>query len=538
MAANLWSKLGFRRRRTPLVFAVAVSVLVVATAVPAPGEPVGAPAPAARTAGQVLLDDQVMGPADGVARPPAAGSKDVARRKSDMEAKSGLAARPPLGAYLKASYTPRPLTGTGLPYNSPTPYGWDRGVPRDAAGVRMYAIGSTLYNHPVAQAQDGLMALSDYRLTGEDRYLQRALLNAQRLVDTRVVSDGAWYYPYPFDFSVHGLGDFVLRAPWFSAMAQGQALSLHTRLHQLTGEQRWRDAADAGFASFLNAPVQGLPSTVDIDSGTYLWLEEYPRWPAASSDRTLNGHVFATFGLYDYHQLTGDPLARDLWNGSLAHTRHYLVNGFRAPNYASRYCLAHPTVQSASYHQIHWEQMVSLHASTGDALWSRYADLLRADYPPPAVTGTVMFRSGTHTGHQFDASGAITASKTITLSSQSSAPTNARQRVKGRGIMVSITAGGLAGYAVPEDWQRAWIAGAKVSLDYPMPRTVQIPAGSWSAYKYSATGVVTASTTITPASATSAPFSTSATINGRWHLLVTAGSLAGFWLPAQGTTQL
>ncbi|MGX7826306.1 D-glucuronyl C5-epimerase family protein [Actinokineospora sp. 24-640] len=479
-----------------------------------------------------------MGPADGVARPPAAGSEDVARRTSDMEAKSGLVARPPLGAYLKANHTPRPLTGTGLPYNSPTLYGWDRGVPRDSTGVRMFAVGNVLHNHPVAQAQDGLMALSDHRLTGEARYLQRARLNAQRLIDKRVLSDGAWYYPYPFDFAVHGLGGFVLRAPWFSAMAQGQALSLHTRLYQLTGEQRWRDAADAGFASFRNAPVQGLPSTVNVDSAGYLWLEEYPRWPTTSSDRTLNGHVFATFGLYDYHRLTGDPVARDLWNGSLAHTRHYLVNGFRAPNYASRYCLVHPTVQPASYHEIHWSQMLTLHASTGDALWSRYADLLRADYPPPAVTGTVVFRAGTHTGHRFSASGAITASRTITLSRQSSAPTTTRQRIRGRGVMVTITAGALAGYAVPENWQRAWIAGAKVGLTYPLPRTVQIPAGSRSAYKYSPSGALTAWTTITPPRTTSAPFSTSATINGRWHILVTAGSLAGYWLPAQGVTLL
>lgn len=453
-----------------------------------------------------------------------------------MESRSATLARPPLGDYIKASYTPRPLSGTDLPYNSATLYGYNRDVPRDAAGVRMYELNGVLYDHPVAQAQDGLMSLSDYRLTGEARYLTRAVLDAQRLVDRRVLSDEAWYYPYPFDFLLHGDSRQVMRAPWFSAMAQGQALSLFTRLHQVTGEQKWQDAADATFTSFRNGPVEGLPSTVNLDQANYLWLEEYPLWPTTASDRTLNGHVFAVFGLYDYQQLTNDPVALDLWNGALAHTQHYLPNGFRNPNYISHYCLAHPWIQAARYHEVHWDQMISLHASTGDALWSRHADLLRADYPPPDVSGTVLLAGGSHTGYKFTAAGAITASKTIHLNRTSSAPANQRQRIKGRGIMLNITVGSLAGYWVPESYLRAKIMGTRLSLTYPMLRTVMIPAGSWSAYRYNSAGTVTASTTITPSRTTSAPFSTSATINGRWHVLVTAGSLANYWLPAEAMT--
>ncbi|GGS38156.1 D-glucuronyl C5-epimerase family protein [Actinokineospora fastidiosa] len=455
-----------------------------------------------------------------------------------METRSEAMARPPLGTYAKTSYTPRPLDWESLPYNSSTLNGYDQDVPRDASGVRMYLLDGVLYDHPVAQAQDALMALSDYHLSGEARYLNRAVLDAQRLIDRRVLSDGAWYYPYPFDFLLHGDSREVMRAPWFSGMAQGQALSLFTRLHQVTGEQRWLAAAHATFASFRNAPVEGLPSVVDVDAAGYLWLEEYPRWPMSTSDRALNGHVFAVFGLYDYQRLTGDQTALDLWNGALAHTRWYLDHGFRSPQYISHYCLAHPWVLSAKYHEIHWNQMLLLHAGTGDAAWSRSADLLRADYPPPAVGGTVKFAAGSHTGYKFSASGEITASKTIDLNAPSSAPADLRQRIKGRDIMLRITAGGLAGYWVPENYPRTGLAGIKLSLTYPLPRTVMIPAGTWSAYQFDSAGTPTASRTITPDRTTSAPFSTSATINGRWHILVTAGSLAGYWLPAQGLTLL
>ncbi len=457
---------------------------------------------------------------------------------ANTEAVVAATSRPLPTTYIKADYTPLPLSWGDLPYNSPALYGYDRDVPRDATGVRMYVQSGVQYNHPVEQAHDGLMSLSDYRHTGAARDLDRAVLDAQRIIDRRVVSDGAWYYPYPYSFPLHGFSNPVMRPPWYSGMAQGLVLSLFVRLNQVTGEQKWRDAADATFASFRNAPVQGLPSTVNIDPSGYLWLEEYPLWPPTASDRTLNGHLFSAFGLYDYQRLTGDPVARDLWNGALANVRYHLPRGYRAANWISRYCLAHPSVRSAKYHDIHWHQMITLHAATGDPLWSRYADLLRADYPPPAVSGQVRFNAGAHTGYKFTASGAITASKTINLARVSNAPADLRQRIAGRGIMLHMARGTFAGYWVPENYPRSRIMGTRLQLAYPYERTVVIPAGSWSAYKYDVAGATIAQKNFTPARSSSTRFTSSATINGRWHVLVLAGTLSGYWLPAQGMTLL
>jgi len=46
----------------------------------------------------------------------------------------------------------------------------------------------------------------------------------------------------------------VLRAPWYSGMAQGLAISLFSRLSVVTGEARWRQAATATFDSLLIPP--------------------------------------------------------------------------------------------------------------------------------------------------------------------------------------------------------------------------------------------------------------------------------------------
>lgn len=531
--------LGARNWRALSVLAVTVA-MSVPVAIALTGEPAAiARAESAPTQGApppMVPSGPGTDPVDGVALPPAAGPAGVEQRITQMEAKSAAATSRPLpGTYFKGPFVSRPMSDVALPYNSSAVY--EIPVSRDATGVAMYRLPADgkLYNHPVDQAQDAMAALNNYRITHRAAYLNRAVLDAQRLIDRRVVSDEAWYYPYPYDFALHG-GSTVMRAPWFSGMAQGQALSAFVRLYRVTGEQKWRDAADATFNSFRNAPVQGLPSTVHIDAANNLWLEEYPLWPPASSDQTFNGHVFAVFGLYDYLRLTGDPAAVDLWNGGLGTARWHIQNRNRNPGYISSYCLRHPSVLSTKYHDIHWHQMLSLHAGTGDAGWSRIADALRADYPPPAVTGLVLLMPGSHTGYTFDKNGAITAHKSISLSRRSSVRGDQRIRIKARGIYLRITSGSLAGYLVAENYQRARFTGIKIHLWYPLPRTVRIPAGTRTAYQYNAAGAVTARKTIRPTSVTSAPFQRSAIIDGRMQVRVTAGTLAGYWLPTQGTT--
>src|SRR5689334_8691515 len=86
---------------------------------------------------------------------------------ASTEAVTATTSRPLPTTYIKVGYSPQALAWASLPFNSTTLYGYDRDVPRDATGVRMYERGGVLYDHPVEQAQDGLMSLSDHHLTGE-----------------------------------------------------------------------------------------------------------------------------------------------------------------------------------------------------------------------------------------------------------------------------------------------------------------------------------------------------------------------------------
>ena len=283
----------------------------------------------------------------------------------------------------------------------PTPL-VDSGV-HDASGVRMHRIGTRLYDHPVGQAGYGIDNLESYVLNGDVRFLNRAKAQAARLMLRARKVGSAWYLPYPFDFYLHGRQAERMAAPWYSAMAQGQAITLFVRLFEVTNDQTYRAAADGVFASFLRPKAGFSPWVVWVDSYRHLWLEEYPKQAA---DRTLNGHLFATFGMWDYWRLTQDERAKTLYQGALTTVANYFTT-FRTAKWISQYCLSHPTVLNDTYHLIHISELLRAFTMTRGLAFLRLAETLMSDYPPPSVTGSVRFAAGTHQGVKFNSNGTV-----------------------------------------------------------------------------------------------------------------------------------
>jgi hypothetical protein len=435
--------------------------------------------------------------------------------------------------FAATAYPIRTLAPTQFPYYTTTVVPLvDTGV-HDAAGVRMYRIGTSLYNHPVDQAQYAIALIYSYLATGNVAYLDRARAQAQRLIDTAVSSRGAIYFPYPFNFARHGVSSDTMIAPWYSAMAQGQALTVFVRLFEITGDPAYRTAADLAFNSFKNLRAAGVPWTVLVDSGGYVWFEEYAKNPP---DLTYNGHLFAIFGLWDYHRLTQDADALLLMWGGLTTASRYFPN-VRATNWVSRYCLTHG-VQSALYHTVHMTQLLTLYTLTGAVEFARAADALNDDYPWPEISGTVYFAAGTFTGYRFSTTGAITATKAFTLSRASSAPFLARRRIFSRsGSWFLIGAGVWSGYWILETPRRAFAPGRLPShnvLGYDPPRHVSFAAGPHTGLSFTSTGNVTASRTVTLARPSSAPADERAVINGVPYLRITSGVWAGMYVPLSG----
>jgi hypothetical protein len=396
----------------------------------------------------------------------------------------------------------------------------------DAEGVRMANLGGVMYDHPVAQAQYGLNLMESFRITGDRTYLDRARKQAQRLVDRRVERDGGWFFPYPFNHRMHGSFE-LLRAPWYSMMAQGQALSLFCRLSRVPGEESWRDAADATFASYLVPPVVGQPWGVYVLDGL-LWLEEYAFTHAVGGDMTYNGHTFSAYGLWDYWVISQSADALVLLRGALTTTRdvYYRV---RNRHWRSKYCLGHAR-DAGRYHTTHIGQLLQVWAITGDPHFAALAELSYTDFPVGA-SGTILFQAGRHTGYRFNRDGKVLSRKTITLSRRSNAPSTAREKVRRQtGLWYSISRGSLAGFQVREVRQQAYQVGTYAAIHYRVPRPCQVLETFIKAYTIdNATGQLTSEVT-EYVNGDPITVDARAAINGVEHFRLADGPHAGRWV--------
>lgn len=289
----------------------------------------------------------------------------VAQAPSDPPAITSTA--PPWNMY---SFRIRTLNGQARTYARSTPISkaWPPTEYHDSAGIPMRLIGGKLYYHPVGLALLGLKYVASYWVTKDRTYLVLAKRMAAGLEKISVTARGAIWFPYRFRFAMHGNTRETLIPPWYSAMAQGQALSLFTKLWLETRDPQYKALADRTYASLRAFGRRSFPWVSWIDKSRYAWLEEYP----ASLDYTLNGFIFAIYGLYDYYIATKDSTVwstsrRDdvlaLLRGSLATVRHYLPE-YRNPGGASDYCLRHHKV-SLKYHRIVTSQLRKLAAITG-----------------------------------------------------------------------------------------------------------------------------------------------------------------------------
>jgi D-glucuronyl C5-epimerase C-terminus len=518
--------------------------VAVAQAVQPSKRPINAPAAAGLPAPPVIpqtLNGYHATDMKGVAQP--ATPSDLKSRKDSGQgvlpavrttAKLGTVrtALPPLDfTFRRTAYAMHSLPENMLPYRlgSPIPR-VDTGV-KDAAGVRMYKVGNKLYNHPVAQAGYGLDNLESYVLSNDAFYLTRAKAQAERLMTEARNYNGGWFIRYPFTFDLHGMASERLYAPWFSGMAQGQALSLFVRLYEVTKEPKYKNAADGVYATFLLPKGKSNPWSVFVDTSGNLWFEEYA---GPHPDKTYNGHIFAAWGVWDYWRITQEPTAKTLFQGGLTTIAENFHPHMRTPNWRSKYCKAHPQVDSDKYHYLHSSLLYKTYMMTQNYGFARYADVLVQDAPYEHHNLTIGLHAGRQDAVKFDVNGKVTARKSVTLPAPSQAPANLRRRVKGQpGLWYQITAGTFAGHYLQENPRRALMRGQILRVSFYPARTATMNAGSVvTGYVFRADGSVASAQSYRPTVATNVAIGERSYWNGTLYLKVSQGPLAGHHIPA------
>jgi len=224
-----------------------------------------------------------------------------------------------------------------------------------------------LQYNPIAIAQYGLGNYNRWCRTGDPTHKQKFLLIADWLCShLESNSHGLAVWNHHFNWEYRD----TLQAPWYSALAQGQGISLLVRGHKETGDPKYLDAARRAFISFRHPLSEGGVAFTD-ESGD-LWFEEYIVSPPT---HILNGFIWALWGVHDYFLATKDISAQDLFSRGVRTLLHNLDRfdlGFWSLYEQSGTYL--PMVASAFYHGLHIVQLRVMHRLTGEDTFVRIAD--------------------------------------------------------------------------------------------------------------------------------------------------------------------
>ena len=239
----------------------------------------------------------------------------------------------------------------------------------DQAGVPMldYRGHVGLQYNPIAIAQWGLGNHDLWSRSGEEQRRERFLLAAEWLLANLEPNEADLYvWPHRFEWEYQTL----LASGWYSALAQGQGLSLLIRAHKATGDPRYFEAAERVLETFFSEMEKG--GVVHTDDRGYVWLEEVILQPPT---HILNGMMWASWGLYDYWLHTGSERARTRWEESVRTLRDRL--GDFDVGYWSLYDIAGtplPNAASRFYHALHVVQLRVMFRLSGDPVFGEWAD--------------------------------------------------------------------------------------------------------------------------------------------------------------------
>ena len=238
----------------------------------------------------------------------------------------------------------------------------------DENGIPLYRRGnSEIIYHPIVICQYAL-GLFECIFPGEDENSEnrkKFIRQADWLLENAENNAAGKGWNINYDIS-----DYNLKAPWMSAMGQGEAISVLTRAHLLTGIGDYLLTAKEALNLFEFSVSDG---GVVNKFKSYSVYEEYP-----SPSRTvavLNGFIFSLFGLYDLAIYDRDEKATKLFNSGID-TLSSIIKYYDIGYWSQYYLFDNPRHYPASYtyHVLGAEQLKALYLITERKVFLEYSE--------------------------------------------------------------------------------------------------------------------------------------------------------------------
>jgi hypothetical protein len=168
---------------------------------------------------------------------------------------------------------------------------------------------------------------------GAADYPQMESLLAQ-MIPLAVNRGGGPVWEYYFQF---GGG----KPPWTSAMSQGTGIEALTRAYLATHDPSYLQLAHQALALFTAPPPVGVRVSTPLGA-------RYVQYTFTPGTSIINAFLQSLIGLYDYAQVSGDPLAQQLWEAGDAEAQA------EVPDFdTGAWSLYQPGVEDTlSYHQL------------------------------------------------------------------------------------------------------------------------------------------------------------------------------------------
>jgi hypothetical protein len=248
---------------------------------------------------------------------------------------------------------------------------WD-GAPRDAGGVLL----TGPYYHPIRIAQFALHRHATWLRTGEKTARGDFMAQAAWLRDHQQKHGVPGLYRFGFAWDKYGA-----EPGWWSAMAQGEAISVLLRADDVAPGNGFADAA-------LEAAT---PFRYEIERGGVVWRREgdvfFEEIANEHAPHVLNGCIFALWGIWELRERSGtswlDPLIEEC-TGTLLRWLPQFDTGWWTLYSLLRSAAGRPQVATLKYHEFHIAQMRVLaqmfeNRAFAEAAgrWSAYVDTPR-----------------------------------------------------------------------------------------------------------------------------------------------------------------